>query len=437
MNPKVAIADETEILEYFESIMVKRFKSVSFRTSPYPLRDEQWIERYKITKELFAWLLEKLVPFLTPSENDSDISLTYFAADTKIFIFLTFLAFEIDSKFRDPIDTLLLDYFSNSLSRQEVIAVIMQVRDVILQRIYAHKYTHDLFALAFECVFGKFSFLYDAIPHRLRIQTSSPNVQQSNSSVIEKPKSCVSGAPPGTAVRNSTAVAEAWETGPSKRARVTSAESSVPRYGASAAQAQVRSAPPAVAAMHVVQGAAGDISRATILARTRRATLAVAQRLQHRREGLIGAASGAGDTTSSSPPSGVVRDIRNWRTLLADDGERIELDGCEPILGTVPEDTAGEAAAASTLTVAAAPCDNVDYDKSDAEESGYVNDEDNDENAFDVEEEEEEAEEFADDEDGAEDEDNVENQENVENTTDLDGVAEDEDEDSDAVDVFE
>ncbi|KAJ3122839.1 hypothetical protein HK100_011820 [Physocladia obscura] len=161
-DKNAALANEMEILSYFVSVLEQRFKIVRFTIPPYSGDENFWFRRFNgLPKDVFAYLLAKLTPALSHDET-----------------------FKLPDRSRSLIDVLLINEFSNSISRDEVIAIVMQVRGGLLAAIFSNASQHDTFALAFQTVFGKFSFLYDMIPVRLGIPEADYNSQQSQQAQV-------------------------------------------------------------------------------------------------------------------------------------------------------------------------------------------------------------------------------------------------------------
>ncbi|KAJ3016587.1 UNVERIFIED_CONTAM: hypothetical protein HDU68_012137, partial [Siphonaria sp. JEL0065] len=249
-------------------------------------------------------------------------TLLYYTPDTKIAVFLTFLrkSFStVASSTRDVVDSLLVNEFAGSLTRDELVVIVLQVR-------YYLSGKNNVHALAFECVFGKFSYIYDIISDRLGKPFEMPlrpprEIMAESSSQTDLTSRSLKKQPQQSKATTTSSESAAKPT--SKRTRTTSSSSSTStsRRASSNNNREPTSTNQPKEEEEQVDPILSKLKNPFAVSAIRRAS---------------GIPAASTSTTlkrpaSSSPPS-AIKDISQWRHLLASEGENITLDECEPIM---------------------------------------------------------------------------------------------------------
>ncbi|ORY45945.1 hypothetical protein BCR33DRAFT_715971 [Rhizoclosmatium globosum] len=318
INKEAALRDENDILKYFIDGPLKyRFKVVhGLNINVYRFNDDTWRSKFGIGRFVFAWFWANLVQKLTPTLDEVN-GILYYTAETKILVFLTFLAHDPPTRRRDVLDQLLLEEFNNSMTRDELSAVILQVRHAIGTEIFGTKKKHDVNALAFTAVFGKFPYIYDTIAHRLGTPFELPALgalpaarQQPQVPTVAETAIQTDPPEPPSPATNPASNSKSTR-GRRGRKRTNTGGSSLPSDATIKASAQDEIPTDPIAAMALKNPFAVSAVR--------------------RASGPVVGVTGSKRPASSSPPS-AIKDIRAWRELLVSDGEEVTLDGCEPIV---------------------------------------------------------------------------------------------------------
>ncbi|KAJ3233928.1 hypothetical protein HDU81_001864 [Chytriomyces hyalinus] len=315
VNKKAFFNEEKAILASFLPVLEKRLKRVQLcphLECAYPKTSREWMEKYGVCSDVFAWIMSLVLFDLTPPAFDPKDQNLYYAADTKLFVFLIAAKnLHVDRTGRS-VESLLSD-FNETLTMEELIAVVVHVREVLAQKIF----TNDVLAshpyiLAFEAVFGKFSFLYDMLPKRLGMPLDNFLAPPPNPNPLNPPQPV-----------RVPAAAQIVETvdprPPTKR----------PKISTEPATAAAPAAEPAVAVTAPRPLPLPKFPNSDPVRRAASVTVG-AEHIKRRASYMPSKMDRKRALYSSSPPS-AVKDIRNWRSMFADEGEKVTLDECEPI----------------------------------------------------------------------------------------------------------
>ncbi|KAI8611511.1 hypothetical protein BC830DRAFT_650952 [Chytriomyces sp. MP71] len=324
INRRASYVEENEILETFLPLLEARYKRIeegSFApvaTTQFP-EEDAWGRRIRVGQDVFAWVWAELYVALTPA--DASEPALYYSSESKLYIFFFFLMACEQSG--DAIKNLRLEVGA-SVPMDELVAVCMQVRDALAGHIYFTQRAKHPYALAMEGAFGKFSYIHDMIPHRLEIPRIVPREEPLPTRESRDHSTNALQIPLPT-VNTATSAPSAKRAASSSRPRTTTATTAT-------------TATKATASKRARTMGASNSDPAPPVAPRRDAT----ERERGRRASFM-----PRRPPSSSPPS-AIKDIRNWRPLLAREGDVLDLADSDAIVApslTARKDREGGAVA--------------------------------------------------------------------------------------------